>query len=317
MPSGPQPEAPASGHPVIALFGPTAIGKTGVAIELAGLLRERGERPLAINCDSIQVYRDLELISGAATAAEQAKLEHRLLSFVPVNEEFSAGRFGEVAHREIDQALENGRRPILVGGTGLYLRAALTDLEMRPPVDPALREAVEEELVSRGPEALHAELPGTLSERVHPNDRKRIARLTELIRSGIDPAPDHQGGGELWTRSFRWPTLLVGLVEDDEPLVEKVRSRVRAMADGGAAEEAERAAAANASRTVRAAIGFDEFRQGDLERVVLLHRRYGRRQMTWMRRMEGVVVIDRTSRDNREVASEILELAEQIPSRVA
>ena len=295
--------------PVIALFGPTAIGKTGVAIELARMLREGDEDPVAINCDSIQVYEGLEVISGAASEEDQRELEHRLLSFVPVTEEFSAGKFGEAARREIDAAVESGRRPILVGGTGLYLRAALSDLEMKPPVDKDLREQVESEIASRGADALHAELPAELAERVHPNDRKRIARLTELIRAGMDPHPDHQGGGELWTSSLRHPTVMVGLVEDDEVLTEKIRARVGAMAANGAGEEADRAIEAGASRTVRAAIGFDEFRGGDWELVGTIERRYGRRQMTWMRRMEGVEVVDRTGLDDREVAGEILRLA--------
>ncbi|MCB0870368.1 MAG: tRNA (adenosine(37)-N6)-dimethylallyltransferase MiaA [Solirubrobacterales bacterium] len=302
---------------MIGIFGPTAIGKTGVSLELADLLRDLGEDPVAINCDSIQVYEGLEVISGAASARDRARLEHRLLSFVPVSEEFSAGRFGQAAHREIDSALEAGRRPIVVGGTGLYLRAALTDLEMLPPVDPDLRREVEAEVERRGPGAVHAELPDELSGRVHPNDRKRIARLTELIRSGIDPHPDHEGGGELWTASLRQPALLAGLVEDDESLVERIRARVESMARAGAGAEADRALEAGAVRTVRAAIGFEEFRTGDLERVVTLHRRYGRRQMTWMRRMEGVEVIDRSGLGDHEVAARILELAEQVPSRVA
>lgn len=303
--------------PVIAIFGPTAIGKTGVAVELARLLRERGADPVAINCDSIQVYKGLELISGAASPEDQARLEHRLLSFVPVDTEYSAGQFGEAAKAEIDAAIGNGRQPILVGGTGLYLRAALSDLEMRPPVDPALRSAVEAELESRGSEALHAELPDEISGQVHPNDRKRVARLTELIRSGTEPHPDHRRGGELWTTSPRRPTLMIGLVEEDSPLVERIRQRVFAMAEAGAAAEAEAAVSAGAVRTVRAAIGFEEFRQADLERVVTLHRRYGRRQMTWMRRMEGIVVLDRTGLGNDEVAAKILENLDQIPSRVA
>jgi len=315
--TGTSPEQDSACPPLIALFGPTAIGKTGVAIEIGRLMRERGEDPVAINCDSIQVYEGLELISGAASAEDQAELEHRLLSFVPIDQEFSAGKFAAAARREIDRALAEGRRPILVGGTGLYLRAALTDLDMRPPVDQELRETVEEDLERRGPEALHAELPEQLAGQVHPNDRKRIARLTELIRSGIDPHPDHLGGGELWTASLRRPALLAGLVQDDEDLVLRIRARVERMAAAGAAEEAERADRAGAARTVRAAIGFDEFRQGDLDRVVILHRRYGRRQMTWMRRMDGVKVIDRSGMDDSQVAAQILELADQIPCRVA
>ena len=115
---------------VIAIFGPTGVGKTGVALSLADKLRERGEDPVAVNCDALQVYEGLEALTGAATAEERERLEHRLLGFVPVTEDFSIGDYMPLAHREIDSALEAGRRPIVVGGTGLYLRAALADLSL-------------------------------------------------------------------------------------------------------------------------------------------------------------------------------------------
>jgi tRNA dimethylallyltransferase len=115
---------------VIAVFGPTGVGKTGVAIALADQLRERGEDPVAISCDALQVYEGLERLTGAATAEEQAQLEHRLVGFVPVTEPFSVGDYMELAHREVDAALEAGRVPIVVGGTGLYLRAALAELSL-------------------------------------------------------------------------------------------------------------------------------------------------------------------------------------------
>src|SRR3954464_12732943 len=108
---------------LVAIFGPTAVGKTGVAIALAERLRERGEEPAAISCDAIQVYEGLEILSGAATAEERARLEHRLLGFGAIDGEFSAGRFASLAHAEIDQMIAEGRRPLVVGGTGLYLRA--------------------------------------------------------------------------------------------------------------------------------------------------------------------------------------------------
>lgn len=120
---------------VLAIFGPTGVGKTGVAIALAELLRERGEDPVAISCDALQVYEGFETLTGAATAAERERLEHRLLSFVPLTKPFSVGDYMRVAHAEIDRALEGGRRPIVVGGTGLYLRAAVAELslEKAPP----------------------------------------------------------------------------------------------------------------------------------------------------------------------------------------
>jgi tRNA dimethylallyltransferase len=115
---------------VVAIFGPTGVGKTGVAIELAELLRERGEDPVAISCDALQVYEGLSVLTGVASAEEQARLEHRLVGFVPVTERFNVGDYMPLAHAEIDRALEAGRRPIVVGGTGLYLRAALGELSL-------------------------------------------------------------------------------------------------------------------------------------------------------------------------------------------
>ena len=116
---------------VLGIFGPTGVGKTGVAIALAERLGERGEDPVAINCDALQVYQGLEVLTGTATTEEQGRLEHRLLGIVRVTEDFSIGDYMPLAHREIDAALEAGRRPIVVGGTGLYLRAALAELSLQ------------------------------------------------------------------------------------------------------------------------------------------------------------------------------------------
>jgi tRNA dimethylallyltransferase len=110
-----------------------------VAIALAERLRERGESPVAVSCDALQVYEGLPIVTGTATAEEQGVLEHRLVGFVPVTEPFSVGDYMPLAHAEIDRALEQGRRPIVVGGTGLYLRAALAELSLVkvPPEDEA------------------------------------------------------------------------------------------------------------------------------------------------------------------------------------
>jgi tRNA dimethylallyltransferase len=293
---------------LLAIFGPTAAGKTGVAIQVAECLRRRGEEPVAVGCDAIQVYRGLEVLSGAPTPEERERLEHRLVGIADVTEEFSAGRFAELAQAEIDGLLDEGRRPIVVGGTGLYLRAALSELELRPPVPAGVREEVERELADRGPEALHAELPEEQRSWVHPNDRKRIARATELSRAGIEPAPPDMQGGELWTARLRRASALVGLSMDREELDSRIDARVEAMAAAGAAEEARAADAAGASRTARAALGFDGFLAGDLEAVKTAHRRYARRQLTWMRKMAGVAVVDRAGRDDAAVAEEVLGL---------
>ena len=281
-------------HHVIALFGPTGIGKTAVAIALAERLRGEGEDPVAISADALQVYRGLEILSGAASAEERAALEHRLVSFVPVSETFSAGRFAALAREEIDAALAAGRRPIVVGGTGLYLQAALTDLELRPAVPAAVRERIAAELEARGPEALHGDLAArapAAAAAIAPTDRTRVTRALELLEIGEDPAP---GGAEsrLWTANLRHSTLLAGLVMERGELYRRIDARVDAMVAAGAAEEVRRADAAGASATARKALGFEELLRGDVDAMKRRTRNYARRQLTWMRRLEHVRVVD-------------------------
>jgi tRNA dimethylallyltransferase len=295
----------------LAIFGPTAVGKTAVAVGVAEELRERGEDPVAISCDAIQVYRGLEVLSGAAGPGERQRLEHRLLGIVTVGDEFSAGRFAQLAHREIDALLEQGRRPIVVGGTGLYLRAALSDLDLRPPVPEEVRRQVEEEMAAGGPETLYAELDPDMAATIHPHDRKRVARTLELQRAGLEPPRVHKEGGKLWTAELRHPTLLVGLTIGGDELAARIDARVDEMVTKGALEEIAEADRLGASRTARAAIGFEQLLAGDVEATKSAQRAYARRQLTWMRRMEQVQTIDRTGLSNADVSGRILELLDE------
>jgi tRNA dimethylallyltransferase len=291
---------------VVAIFGPTATGKTSVAIALAERLRARGEDPVAVSCDALQVYRGLESLTGAPTAAERARLEHRLVGIADIDEEFSAGRFAALAQAEVDSLLAAGRRPLVVGGTGLYLRSALSELELRPPVAAEIRAAVEAEVAAAGPEAVHRRLEPEAAAGVHPHDRKRVARALELQRAGLEPPP--ADGGELWTAQLRHPTLLIGLVSARDELAARIDARVEAMVEAGAAVEARRAEASGASRTARAALGFDELLREDIESVKCQHRRYARRQLTWLRKLDDAHLVDRTGRLDDDVAAEIDEL---------
>ena len=252
------------------------------------------EDPVAISADALQVYEGLEVLTGAATPEEQERLEHRLLSFVPISESFSAGQFAALAHAEIDAALADGRRPIVVGGTGLYLQAALTDLELRPPPPPGVRERIAAELDERGAAALHAELAErapAAAAAVDPNDRTRIVRALELLEMGEEPAPMGEGS-RLWTAELRTPTLLCGLTMERERLYERIDARVERMLAAGAEEEVRRADAAGASATARKALGFEELLRGDTDEMKRRTRNYAKRQLTWMRRLRGANLLD-------------------------
>ena len=253
---------------VLAIFGPTAVGKTGVAIELAELLRERGEDPVAINCDSIQVYRGLEILSGAASAEQRARLEHRLLGFVADRRASSrAGRFAELAARR-DRRPARGR----AGGRSWSAAPASTCARRSPSSSCARRSPprsareVERELASAGPGgAARRARARSSAAGVHPNDRKRIARLTELRARGIEPHASSEG---LWTERAAPPDA-AGRADarprgarppDRRPRRRDGRGRRR----GGGRGPPTRA---GASRTARAALGFDELlarrRRGD------------------------------------------------------
>ncbi len=298
---------------VIALFGPTGVGKTAVAVALAQLLRERGEDPVAVSADALQVYAGLETLTGAAAPEEQAFLEHRLVSFLPIDATFSVGQYAELAHAEIDGLLAEGRRPLVVGGTGLYLRAALSELDLRPAPPEGVRERWSAELERQGAPALHARLAeraAWAAEGIDPNDRQRVVRALELLDLGELEPPE--GPSQLWSDELRHPTLLAGLTMEREALYASIDARVAAMLAVGAREEVRRANAAGASETARKALGFEELLSGDVEGMKRRTRNYAKRQLTWMRKLAGVRVIDVTARDPAAVAGEILDCGDEV-----
>lgn len=292
---------------MIAIFGPTAIGKTQVAISLAELLATRGRQAVAISADAIQVYRGLELLSGAPTAEERARLEHRLVSFLALTDSYTAGAYAHDAHREIDSALAAGLVPLVVGGTGLYLRAALADLDMHPPVDPAIAARLARDWESEGPALMHARLAAAAPEsalRVAARDRTRVLRALALIEQGV--SEPLRSSGALWDPVTRHPTRLIGLTLDPDEHRTRIERRIDTMLAAGALAEAQAADRAGASATARQALGFDDLLRGDTAAMRARTHRYAKRQRTWLRRLHHAELFDVGGRPASDVAAAIL-----------
>lgn len=302
----PVPEAvPANG--VLALFGPTAVGKTEVAVEVAEGLRAAGRRPVAVSADALQVYRGLETLTGVASADDRRRLEHRLISFLPIDATFSVAQYSELAHAEIDRLLDEHAVPIVVGGTGLYLRAALANLKLRPLPPDEVRLRWEGELAAHGAGALHETLTRRApwaAESIDPNDRHRLVRALSLLDLGELEPPESPS--ELWTADTRRPTRLIGLVRERDDLYARIEERVERMVKAGVSAEVRAAQAAGVSETARKALGFEELLAGDIDGMKRRTRNYAKRQLTWMRKLPGVEVIDLTGREPAIVARQIL-----------
>ncbi len=287
--------APAPEH-VLALFGPTASGKSAVA----GILRERLGAEV-ISADSAALYAGLPVLTAAPDYPS------RLVGVVPLEDEVSVGDYQRLAHEAIDAS----HTPLVVGGTGLYLRAALSSLELPPPPSPAERSFWQAEYDRLGPEGAHAALAerdAAAATRVHANDRKRVVRALELAAAGHSLAPDRD---RLWSEDTRLPTTIVVLDVPLEELDRRIEERTRAMAAAGAADEARAAWARPLSATARKVMGLEQFatlpEDEAVAAVTQATRRLARYQRKWMRRLSGVTTLD-GNREPAEVADEIVAL---------
>ncbi|HSS81057.1 MAG TPA: tRNA (adenosine(37)-N6)-dimethylallyltransferase MiaA [Gaiellaceae bacterium] len=282
---------------VLAIFGPTASGKSAVAEEVARLIPAE-----LVSADAMQVYRGLPILTNQSEA--------RLVGYLGLNEEGSVAEYQRLAHSAVDEILAAGRTPVVVGGTGLYLRAALADLELPPPPAPGARERLEGVYDDLGPEATHellAERDPAAAATVHPNDRRRVVRALELAESGSSLRP---GEDRLWSGETRHPTLIVGLDVPAEELERRIDQRTRSMFERGVEEEVHRALAGPISPTARTVHGLDEVaelpREQAIEALITQTRRYAAYQRKWLRRIPGVVLVN-GNRPPAEVAQGIVE----------
>jgi tRNA dimethylallyltransferase len=295
---------------VIAIFGPTASGKTDVAEALTERIPAE-----VVSADAMQVYRGLPILTN------QPERPTHLVGIWPLDHEASVAEYQSLAHAAIDDIAARGQTPVVAGGTGLYLRAALSDLAVPPALEPGSRERLEALYDRVGPERAHAllaERDPAAAEAVHANDRRRVVRALELVEVGTTLR-----GEGLWAEETRRPTLLVGLDVLRDEIIRRIEARTARMWERGVEEEVRAALAEPVSRTARTAHGLLDVaslpREEAQAALNLRTRRYAAYQRKWMRRIPGLVSVP-ADRPPNEVADAILEMArarQRLPARRA
>ncbi len=281
---------------VLAVFGPTASGKSDVAMRLAE--RVGGE---IVNCDAMQLYSGLPVLTNQPSAWDMARVRHHLIAVWQLEHQGSVAEYATLAHAAVDDAIDRGRVPIVVGGTGLYLRAALAELQLPPRVAASTRRRMEQLYDRCGSHATHALLAAAdprAAAAVHPNDRRRVVRALELHEAGASLVPDDD---RLWSAELRRPARVFGLVVDPVVVRERIARRTRAMFLQGVEEEVGAARRAHRlSSTAERIHGLQDVtdllegridRDEAVRRLELRTRRYAKRQRVWMRRIPGLVAV--------------------------
>lgn len=313
------------GERPIVIVGPTASGKTALSLELATLL---GDAEI-VSVDSMQVYRRMDIGTGKASAAERATVPHHLIDIVEPSVEFSVGQFQDDAHAALAGLSERGRRPIFVGGTGLYHRAVVDGLEL-PGEYPDLRASLEAEVAAgREPRDLHArlaELDALAAERIEPDNARRIIRALEVTLGSGRRFSSFGPGLESYPPT---DALLVGLRVGREDMGPRIATRVAAMMRAGFLDEVRALAVEpdGLSRTARQALGYRELLahlkgaislDEAVDETVARTRQFAVRQERWFRRDPRIEWFDApgTAGAGGSDATETRQLAEIIAGRL-
>ena len=283
--------------PLVVIAGPTGVGKTAVAAALAR------EVPIeVVSADSRQVYRGMDVATGKPSADIRSTVPHHLVDVVDPDDRYQAARFRGDAAAAIAAIRERGRLPVVVGGTGLYVRALLRGLDPAPPADPVFRRELASIAAAEGRASLHARLSlaaPAVARRLHPNDHVRVVRALELARAGASTLEQ-----ERWREpGDAYEVTYFGLTMDREALARRLVARAAAFVDAGLREEVDRLLAKgyDPSLPSLSSIGYREFvrvARGELgagEALRLMQRdtvRYAKRQWTWFAREPGIAWID-------------------------
>ena len=295
-------------HPLLVIAGPTGVGKTAAAVALGARV------PIeVVSADSRQVYRFMDVATGKPTAAERAAVTHHLIDVVDPDDRYQAARFRRDATEAISDIHGRGRLPVVVGGTGLYIRALLRGLDPAPPADPEFRRELATVAAREGRTALHARLAEAapaMARRLHPNDQVRVMRALEKVRvQREDGGMALQEARWLEGNDGRYDVVYIGLTMARPALVARLEARAAAMVKAGLADEVHALLARGYDPALSAlqGIGYREFARvvrGELSPEAALRlmqrdtARYAKRQGTWFAREPDIEWLDVTDEDD-------------------
>ena len=314
---------------VIFLVGPTAVGKTAVSIELA---RQIGGE--IVSADSMQVYQGLDILSAKPSNAERDIIRHHLIDILEPEENFDVSRYCQLARREITDICARGRIPIVVGGSGMYMRALIDGLFEGPGRDEAVRRRLEKEVDEKGIISLYEKLKvvdPNAAGRIHPNDKKRIIRALEVFEksgkklSGMQKEWGRESDGTVesgfcYSTNLNRSILVLGLMRDRDELKRRIDERVETMFERGAVGEAERLLkrGLDPSCTIWQSLGLKEIRdyleggctlQESKELLKRKTRAFAKRQLTWFKKEDRINWIYAQPEENADrAAGEIVKL---------
>ena len=302
---------------LVVVLGPTGSGKTALSLALA----ERFDGEI-VNCDSVAMYREFEIGTARPSLAERARVPHHLLDFVDPTACMTAGEFARQARVLLEEIRSRGRLPIVVGGTGLYLRALLEGLFPGPQRSEELRERLRQRAQKKGSTYLHRvlrRLDAAAARKIHGNDTPKLIRAIEVCLRSRQPMTEGWKQGRSSLEGFR--VLRLGLNPGRDPLYERINRRAQQMLDAGLIEETERLLAkyGDAAWPLRS-LGYQQVVQllrGEVESETVLqavqqaHRNYAKRQMTWFRREPEVLWLPGFGDDpemQRQALAQVAEL---------
>lgn len=297
---------------VIAIVGPTCAGKTRIAIELAKLIN--GE---IISADARQIYKLINIGTAKPTRDELSEVPHHLVDVLSLDDEMSAGVYGKIARDAVEEIFSRNHKPLIVGGSGLYLRAVIDGLFESPDVDSEIRESLRRRLNEDGAESLLAELnrvDPAAAKGLLPQNYKRILRALEVFYSSGERISELRQARPL-TPNFR--TLQLGILLERKLLYRRIENRVDDMIEQGLVDEVKGILKRGFEPTLNSlqTVGYKEvigYVQGKIkfeEMAALIKmntRRYAKRQMTWFRKDNRIVWIEADNRSPKEIAEEIL-----------